>query len=456
MNPISKNLKSSLALGIGHIAMFFVNKGILLLGVPFYQMTLGLDPFMLSLSSIIPVLLATFISPWVGHLSDCFKMKYGSRKLFIIWSSIFSGLLYGMLWMVPLDWPQWQQFSYLFIFSLLFSLVSTFLTIPLTCLTYEVSEIPQERTKTFAISTLFNKFCALSYHWLFPLSQLAFFGSAIFGLQLIGWFVGIFLITLMGLIPVLFADESYVVKQQDKPELVMSLKFALANKKFLLILVIIFLQIGGGVYAASMDIYLLVYYVCSGDIAEGTMLKGVLSTAHALVGIALVGAVLKLANFLGPLKSLTYIFLMTAVGGLLKWFIFVPNAGYLVALDAVLCNIVWISMAVIIPTLVAGICDNDRKETGQDHKGIYIAVKNWAIYISSGIAMIASGLTLNLIGFDAHLGAEQTDTAITAMRVILAIGTTIFSLLAIIFVLLIKIQGDKQGTQLRLSSSADI
>lgn len=53
--------KQKYALGLGFFAIFFANQGIGILAIPFYQMTLAVDPFLLSLAMTIPVLLASFI-----------------------------------------------------------------------------------------------------------------------------------------------------------------------------------------------------------------------------------------------------------------------------------------------------------------------------------------------------------------------------------------------------------
>ena len=46
-------------------------------------MILGGDPFLLGVALTIPIISA-ILSPWVGHLSDNFKSKYGRRRPFIL------------------------------------------------------------------------------------------------------------------------------------------------------------------------------------------------------------------------------------------------------------------------------------------------------------------------------------------------------------------------------------
>tara|TARA_B100000809_G_scaffold60903_1_gene57509 strand:+ start:2092 stop:2328 length:237 start_codon:yes stop_codon:yes gene_type:complete len=72
-----------MALGIGFFSLFFANQTVPILAIPFYQMILGGDPFLLGVALTIPIISA-ILSPWVGHLSDNFKSKYGRRRPFIL------------------------------------------------------------------------------------------------------------------------------------------------------------------------------------------------------------------------------------------------------------------------------------------------------------------------------------------------------------------------------------
>ena len=58
------------ALGFGFLALFFANNSLSAMAVPYFQMTLGLDPFWLSLVIAAPIICAAFISQVVGRVSD--------------------------------------------------------------------------------------------------------------------------------------------------------------------------------------------------------------------------------------------------------------------------------------------------------------------------------------------------------------------------------------------------
>lgn len=434
-NKANSPWKVASALGFGNVSIFFINKGIWVLALPFYQMTLGVDPFLLSLAASIPLLLSTAIGPWVGRVVDNSKNKLGTRKPFIVISAIICAVTYGAIWMVPLAWSQNSQFMYLFCLSLLFYLASSFFTIPMTCLSFESSLDSDKRTKTFAVTSVFVRLAAMVHHWAFPLSQLTIFSSAIVGIQVIGWFIGIFIIGLLGLLPIFFVHEQPVdVKNTQFHPTGLTLsnetKLTLKNKNFVILLLITALQVGGCAYAASMDYYLIVYYMYEGDIVEGSFWKGVLSTAFATAGLISVPLVVKAAKKFGQKQALQFLFLLNIIGGMFKWFVFEPRADWLLVIDAILCCSIWSGFSILVPSMLADICDREQQKSNRDNKGLYISLHNVVSHFSSSIAVIISGLTLNIIGFNAFLGAEQSSTSLLSMKVILVFGTIIFSFIS--------------------------
>ena len=102
-------LKPKLFLGLGFFAMSFANQSVPILAIPFYQMLLGVDPFLLGLSLTVPIILSTILGPWVGHISDRSQSKYGRRRPFILVASWFSCFAFGLIWMVSPNWNESQQ-----------------------------------------------------------------------------------------------------------------------------------------------------------------------------------------------------------------------------------------------------------------------------------------------------------------------------------------------------------
>ena len=431
------------SLGAGFFATSFVNQSLMVLAIPFYQMTLGVDPFLLSVVLILPFLLASLLNPWVGHLSDQFYSRWGRRRPFILIASWVCGALYGLVWMVPEHWSANSQLGYFTLMSLLLYCSYVFLNVPMTCLSFEISRDPQTRLALMGFTTYFVKLGTLLYQWLFPLAQLALFSSVFVGIKVVGWGVGILVIALLGMLPAIFCREQQFVKQVSRPiRLGDSVELLRNNKALCIVLLVCVLQLGGGAFAASMDYYLLVYYVHGGDITAGAIDKGWLSTAYTLLGMLAIPVLLKFSARAGKIKVLRGVLLLTALGGIAKWFLFVPGIGWWIVFDALLCTLIWSAMSTIMPALIADMSDKHSEKSGQHSAGRFVALFTLVANVSGAIAILLAGVSINLSGFDAALGAHQTASSITNMRVILAAGTFVCSMLAW---LLIRYQIDGNG-----------
>lgn len=395
-----------------------------------------------------PLLVGSLLGPWIGHLSDTCRSRFGRRKPFILVGAWALCLSYGLVWMVPQAWPPAVQLCYFAIIGCVFYTAGAVYTVPLTSMVYELGDTPHKRTRLLGFTAYFFKTGSLLYQWVFPLAQLAIFGSVIVGIKFVGWGIGLFVFGLMGTLPVLFikepkqtpaANNSHVSVAALSPlSFRQSMKTILENRAMRLLVAVVFIQMGGAAWVAMMDYYLLVYFVHGGDIAAGAVWKGVLSTAYALAGMACVPVVVYFSRRMGKLNALKAIFILNAVGGVAKWFIFVPGVDWVIVLDAVLCSAIWTAMVVLVPSIVSDLNAQSRLSRSEmqsasspSQAGAYVAVHGWAVSFAGMLAFLASGLTLNIIGFDAASGAQQTEGAIWNMRVILSGGTLLFSVCAL-------------------------
>lgn len=439
------------ALGCGHIAIFFMRNGLWILATPFIQMTLGVDPFLLSLSIIVPLFIALFLGPVVGELSDTMYKVKGTRTPLLAISSVVCGIAYGCMWMVPADWPHNYILIYVFCLALIYQLFASVYIIPLTSVMYEVSENSYQRTRTLAMVAYYNKVCSVLYHWAFPIAQLSFFGSIFIGIKVVGWFIGLIFIILFGLVPV-FAIKSDNVKPQIAPKsketrsnqyfnlsnIKASISCVVSNKNFALLMMIVFCQSCISGYAASMDYYLIVYYMFEGDVTVGSFWKGVLSSSYSIMGFLIIPVLTYLTRKRGAKQTLKLVFLFTMLGAVLKWFIFVPGNHWLLPFDAVFSGSIWLSMFVLLPSLIADLSEEDKKNTNHDRKGSFISIHTLGVKLSSALAVILSGYTLNIIGFDAAILGQQSDTTLMYMRIILTFGTLLSSVLGYFIIRKVK------------------
>jgi Na+/melibiose symporter-like transporter len=209
------------------------------------------------------------------------------------------------------------------------------------------------------------------------------------------------------------------------------LQLIIQRKEIRFIAMLIILQMGGVAFVATMDYYLLVYYVHQGDITAGAIDKAWLSSAYAAISILSIPIILKLIQHYGRLTILLFLFLFSAVGALFKWILFTPDMGKWILFDALLCGPIWCGMAFIIPSLIADLVHQDKNQLQEDNSGFYSAAYGW---LSSGcvvLVLITSGITLDMIHFDSALAENQSASSLLLMREILSFGTLGFSLIAI-------------------------
>tara|TARA_R110002153_G_scaffold25502_1_gene80704 strand:- start:5899 stop:7365 length:1467 start_codon:yes stop_codon:yes gene_type:complete len=454
-----------MALGFGFLAIFFANQSLSAMAIPYFQMTLGLDPFKLSLVMAGPIIFAAFISQTVGQLSDRINNSKGSRRIILLLSGVISGLLFGAIWMVPTHWAANSILCYILMLNFLFCISLTFLTINVKSLAFEMSHDAQQRVKVMAFGSLFERMGTFAYFWLFPLAQLSIWGSVYLGIQYVGWFIGIVLIALFAVLTAWFAvlrpdvlksdmqANSGVLPQdtdlnESEPNNSQLNKAKTSNSELshssvvdyrvkralFLLLSLTLIKLGAISIFTSLDFYLLVYFVKAGDLEAGASWKGILSSTFACVTLVMIPLFSYLTLKLGKLKTLSLIYWITALGALLKWFIFQPGNEWAVVVDALLGAPSWVAISVIIPSMLADLCAYDRQLSGRNRVGYFISVQNKVINFGVVGTMVGAGLLLNVIGFDADLGGQQHPDTIMWMRICLAGGPLLLCFVSLIIV----------------------
>ncbi len=437
------NLQDKLMISSGTFSAFFIRQGVGVLAIPYYQMTLAVDPFLLAAAMMIPLLLASLLGPWVGQFSDACQQKYGHRRPFIVFGALITAICYGAIWQVPVGWQGENQLVYFTIAYSLFCIAAEFFLIPYICLVYEATDSSQERVNLLALNSIVGKVCSLIYQWAFPLAQMSLFGGLFMGIKWVGWGIAIIFIALAGMLPAFWQQSTHTSRSEYVPaskpprDLIKNLDQVLANPAFVLLLLITFSQYFISVYAASMDYYLIVYYMQAGELADGAYWKGIVSTAYAGFGLLSVPLILKLVSSYGRLNGFIIVYLITALGGAVKWFVYTPGAEYWLFLDAMLGCVVWASMAILLHSLVADTAANKAIHS-TNLNGVFVSVHNIVTQLCISGAMLFSGFTLNQINFDAQLGGQQSASTIVAMRVILSIGTVLSAVLALVAIYRLK------------------
>lgn len=373
------------------------------------------------------------MDPLVGYLSDNCQSRFGRRKPFIVVAAVAQALAFGAVWMVPEHWSQNAMLGYLVVGLLVFYTCFSFYSVPLMSLTYEMTPDYQERTRVSAFGAFFGKLEEILYQWIFPLAGLAIFASVAQGMRTVGWIVAGVVMLGIGVLPGLFVRERYYKKALSQPrvKVVPSIVASFQNRAFLVLVALTLCQVVAGMLTSSIDYYLIVYYMSGGNVAQGSIWKGVLSTGYAFVGIAGIYPVNWIANRFGKRRALVLTFFLVLIGAIGKWVLYTPGNHWKILIDPLFCGPVWIAINVLTPSMLADICDDDELRHGLRREGMFGSIFSWIQKAGYSLSFFGAGLALKFAGFDAALGGAQHPKSITALRLILTITTALWAVIAL-------------------------
>lgn len=447
--------REKLALGVGGFSNLFAYIGVNTLSRTVYVMMLGVNAAWIGVALTIPRLWDAFSDPLMGKISDNFHSRWGRRRPFIVVGAILMGILFGLIWMVPDAWSETVQVVYFIVMQLLFYTAYTVFAVPFKALTYEMTPDYNERNQVMAFVAFFHKLAEFLYEWIVPLAAVissAYFASKIpagqqvemTGIVIMTWLVGIVIMAGIGVIPGLFVKERFQkrTEKQEKVKLLVSAKEAFSSRAFQILVSIIILNVLAGILASNIDHYVMVYYMADGDIALGSIWKGLLSSGYAVVGFAFIPIITWLAEKFGKKGALYFVYALTVIGGCMKWFIFTPGHQIfyvgsvaidpIILIDPILCGPMWVAVKILLESMMADICDEDELKYGKRREGIFGAVFTWLEKTALSIAALGVGFSIWLAGFNAALGGNQSPKTFLIMRLFLAGAPAITALFAIV------------------------
>lgn len=407
------------------------------LAIPVYQMTLKVDPALLGLALAIPRFWEAFIDPVMGHASDRTRSRFGRRRPYIVVGAPLTALSFVLIWMVPSAWSEAGKLAWFAATSLLFYTSYTIWSVPYQSLGYELTPDYHERTTVMGVQTLFGKVTGFTVGWIFPLAQLGIFLSVMQGVRWMTVVVAAVVFAGVGLLPGLFVRERFRPHSGRQSRgaaggFWRGCAESLQNRGMLVLMVLVCLGYVAGMFTSGLDYYLLVYFVCGGDIAEGAVWKAVLSSVFAGVGIAAIWLIGWLSRRLDKRNALTLVYGLVAIGGIAKWFLFREGVPWLCVFVPLLCAPIFTGHAMLAQSMIADICDEDELRHGERREGLFGAMHGWIGKTAGAAAIFGAGVTLNLVGFDAAREAAQDPDALLRIRYVLVLATTLPALLAIL------------------------
>jgi GPH family glycoside/pentoside/hexuronide:cation symporter len=423
-----------MALGIGGFPFFTGGAAVQYIAQPIFQIVLGMSPLLFGLAMTIPRVIDAFTDPVMGAISDNFRSRWGRRRPFILAGALLSGVCFAAIWFVPRGVGGTGAFVYLLVTTLLFFSAFTVFSIPLTSLSYEMTPDYHERTRVMTFWSFFVTAGNLAINWYAPATHWEIFGDPLTGARWVGVIIGVFVFAGLGALPAIFTRERFYAKTQMQAKVTFwtAVRQAGSSRPMLMLVCLLLALNFCGTIAGSLAQYIVIYHVCAGNVKAGLFLNSLNGTGFAVVGFAFIPVIAWLSRRLGKRNAMFAVLGLAIAGGVSKWFIYTPSQPYMLLLDAVLNGPIWVALGVLVPSMMADLCDYDELRYGQRREGIIGAVFTWITKVGLSFTFLFAGVALTLSGFDEKLGVNQPAGTLSLMRALFTLSSVLAPVLGII------------------------
>ncbi|MBN2164621.1 MAG: MFS transporter [Pontiellaceae bacterium] len=408
---------------------------------------LGMDPGKIGLLGAIPRVSDALTDPVMGYISDQTRTRWGRRRPYIFFGSIFCAILFSLLWMLPektdttfffINLPEIGAdghgrdafyFWYFLVASILFYVAYTVWVTPWVALGYELTPDYHERTRVMGYASFCGNLSYLVTPWFLWFMQHERFGGEagiMRGAAWLAFLVGL-VVVFCGVLCAIFLKEPFAKGMEKKAAMKaenrtrVSLKestvdffrgfgITLRFKPFLKLCAIAFLIFNGFMLIAAFTTYVIIYYVCAGDKVAGGRITGLQGTISGIFAFLLVIIVTKLGTHLGKKRAFIITTAISVVGYLSKWWFFTPAHPMLALVPGVLIAFGFGGLFPLIGSMIADVCDLDELSTHQRREGMFGSIFWWVIKVGMAAALAAGGFMLNATGFDVELPAQSEQT----------------------------------------------
>jgi GPH family glycoside/pentoside/hexuronide:cation symporter len=451
--PGSLGRRAKVAYAMGGTAGIFGHYLYNALAGPVYNVFLGLTPSLVSLTRGCALLVDAGSGLFFGWLSDNTRSRWGRRRPYVLFGSIFVGLGLPCLFMGRPDWSQGQIFWFMMISAVLFAPFIALCETAYQSLGAELTPDHHERTSVMAYKGVVQKIAGTLISGALWFSTRPVFNNPQTGQPDIArgamWAAAIAgaLVVLTGIANFLFVNERYYGKAKLQARVTFTSMFtdALRCRPYLILLGVMLVYTIPTGLAGSLGFYVLTYYVFRGDVAgasEVTFYNGVAFTLMGLVGIAAVG---KFSQRLGKQNALTAALLVSVVAFGATWWLLTPRCPWLAIIPGALNGFSNTALWVVLPSMTADVVDYDELQSGKRREGIYHATSGSMIRVGMMFSMLISGPLLELTGFDAKLGGNQQTNAVLGIRCIFATIPVVAIVIALLLIHLYPLSTERMS-----------
>lgn len=418
---------------------------------------LGMDPVLVGLLGGLPRFFDAITDPIVGYISDRTRTKWGRRRPFIFFGAIAAAISFAMLWQFPAGQSEMFYFWYFLIGSFIFFLAYTLFATPWVALGYELTPDYDQRNLLMGTQNFIAQMAYFIPPWLVLWAQNDMFDNMVQGTAVIAWVLA-GLVAFFGILPAIFLRErmaEVAAKELDQTkderqgiignvwDFMKGFGSALSFVPFLKLCAATFLVFNGFIMIAAFQFYVVAYYVFAGDLEAGAAHNGAVDSLRILFSFVAVAAVAWFATRIGKRKMFGIAIGLAALGYGMKWFLYNPEAPWLLYFAAPLMAFGLGGLFTLMPSMVADVVDMDEVRSHQRREGMFASIFWWVVKLGQGMATAMGGFLLAGTGFDQALGGDQAESTLFWLRVWDVTIPVVFYLVAIWLVTTLDISREK-------------
>ena len=422
----SVGMGQKIAFGFGMLAnqMFPAALGVFIIVL---VQDLGFAALLWGIIQFAPRIFDAITDPLMGFISDNTKSKWGRRRQYVFIGGILMGIAYVAMWQLYEDDGIVYNFIYFFSWSLVFYLGLTIFSVPYVAMGYEISDDFHERTQIMAIAQFIGQWAWViaPWFWVILYDPSWFPEGAGQGVRDLSVWVAI-PCTIFALIPAIFIKSK---STKDRSDFVpININYILKSikgifisafeafkiKQFKKIAFATFLIFNSFQVIAAFTFLIIVHYMFNSDPASAGNWPALHGSVGALItSFLIIPLITVISKKIGKKKAFILSQLISIIGYVLFWFLFVPGKPYLFLFALPFHSFGIGSLFTIMMSMTADICDLDELENGKRREGVLGAVYWWMVKLGFGVAALLSGFILWLVGFDPE---QVTESATTGMR----------------------------------------
>jgi GPH family glycoside/pentoside/hexuronide:cation symporter len=401
---------------------------------PVYSSYFHLSPTQIGNVKAATLLTDAFAGVLFGWLSDNTRSRFGRRRPYILLGSLVSGLCLPLLFLPSRSWGLSQIFWYLLLAAVLYSPLIAAYNSAYQALGAELTPDYHERANVMGYKAIVQKTAGILIGAAVWLSGLSIFRDASGdvdsgrGAMFACGVAGLLMIA-AGVINVRYVPERYysTATRQERVGIADTLRSTFSCRPFLVLLGVGFAYAIPTFAVDPLGYYAGYYYVLQGlhESHRAYAMWGVLKlwggVLYTLCGISAVYPAQRLVRRYGKRAALSFILGFGIVAFASTWFLYTPEAPWLVVLHTGVSGFCATGLWVVLPSMTADSLDYEEQRSGTRREGAFASSFFWATKAGMGIASILAGQALDrLTGFRAELAGRQSPETYFMIRALFA------------------------------------